>query len=111
MSLEEVSPNNKQTVGKDDMPAKGDLVLTIRDAEQVVYPGKDGKPDQKKDALVFYETEKKFPLNSTNKDTLRNLYGQPVAWKDKAIALYFDKSVSFGGQKIGGMRIREELPA
>ena len=52
-------------------------------------------------------------IRSTTKvQTLLEITGtdDPNEWKDVALQLYVDPDVKYGGQKIGGIRIRKPAP-
>ncbi len=57
--------------------------------------------------LVFTEDAPGLRLNKTNMACLREIMGtaQIRNMVTRPITLYYDKSVSFGGKKVGGIRI------
>ena len=51
-------------------------------------------------------------MNTANCETLTEITGtdDPNEWKDLALQLYVDPDVTYGGKKIGGIRIRKPAP-
>ena len=89
---------------KDDVdpPISG----TVRGLKKVNI-GKEDGPEELKWALFLNESPKPLLLNSTNIQLLTHyLGGETDDWKGKAIELYNDPSISFGGKLTGGVRVR-----
>ena len=74
---------------------------------------KEGDPPEDKWAVRFKEFGKPMLLNSTNIKLLEKACGSDDTddWIDKEVVLYTDESVSFGGQVVGGLRIRRQQAA
>ena len=74
---------------------------------------KDGDPPDDKWAVRFREFNKPMILNSTNIKLLEKACGSDDTddWIGKEVILYTDDSVSFGGQVVGGLRIRKQQQA
>jgi len=91
----------------------GDLVFTIGSVDKVTFEARNGKPAEQKWALTFAcEPPRKFTLNKTNLALVAKAFGKKTgAWVGKRITLFLDESVSFGGQLVGGVRIRLPKPA
>lgn len=54
----------------------------------------------------FEEDIKPLILNVTNGKAIAKLYGKQVeGWTGKQITLYFDPSVKFGRERVGGVRV------
>jgi hypothetical protein len=74
---------------------------------------KDGDPPEEKWAVRFREFKKPMLLNSTNIKLLEKACGSEDTddWVGKEVILFTDDSVSFGGQVVGGLRIRKQQAA
>ena len=74
---------------------------------------KEGNPPEEKWAVRFKEFNKPMLLNSTNIKLLEKACGSDDTdhWVGKEVVLYTDDSVSFGGQIVGGLRIRKHQAA
>lgn len=76
---------------------------------------KDGDQPDEKWAVRFKEFNKPMILNSTNIKLLEKACGSDDTdqWVGREVVVYTDDSVSFGGQIVGGLRIRkhQEAPA
>ena len=74
---------------------------------------KEGDPPEEKWAVRFNEFNKPMLLNSTNIKLLEKACGSDNTddWAGKEVILYTDDSVSFGGQVVGGLRIRKQQQA
>lgn len=74
---------------------------------------KEGDPPEEKWAVRFAEFNKPMLLNSTNIKLLEKACGSDDTdnWVGKEVILYTDDSVSFGGQVVGGLRIRKQQAA
>lgn len=74
---------------------------------------KEGDPPEDKWAVRFKEFQKPMLLNSTNIKLLEKACGSDDTddWVGKEVILYTDDSVSFGGQVVGGLRIRKQQQA
>jgi hypothetical protein len=74
---------------------------------------KEGDPPEEKWAVRFREFNKPMLLNSTNIKLLEKACGSDDTdeWIGKEVILYTDDSVSFGGQVVGGLRIRKQQAA
>lgn len=67
----------------------------------------------KKRIVVFFENvAKPLILNPTNLNTLIDALGKnPTNWRNASIGLWVDPSVTFGGKRTGGVRLRVLGPA
>lgn len=88
-----------------------ELIATISSAivEEVV--GQGGK---KEDCFVlhFAEDIKPMILNKTNSKAISKVAGSPYVedWAGTRIQIYFDPSIKFGRETVGGLRVRETAP-
>lgn len=72
----------------------------------------DDKPEEIKWMVKFAEFQKAMVLNSTNIRTLERLLGEETDdWIGKEVVLYVDENVSFGGELVGGLRLKSAKPA
>ena len=86
-----------------DIPEQG-LILTMSSVTMESI-GTDG--DQEKPALHFRDYEKALTLNTTNADTLKDLYGPETdAWGGQKVVLFIDHNVMYKGKKIDGVRVQ-----
>lgn len=71
---------------------------------------KEGDPPEEKWAVRFKEFSKPMLLNSTNIKLLEKACGSDDTddWIGKEVILYNDENVTFGGQVVGGLRIRRQ---
>jgi len=74
---------------------------------------KEGDHPEEKWAVRFREFTKPMLLNSTNIKLLEKACGSDDTddWIGKEVILYTDDNVSFGGQIVGGLRIRKQQAA
>ena len=86
----------------------GDLTFTVASVDKVLFEARNGKPAEQKWALTFAsEPVRKFSLNKTNLALMAKGYGKKTgSWVGTSIEMFLDESVSFGGQLVGGIRIR-----
>ena len=92
-----------QYLAREDL-ADGAAVVTIDRAEE--HQLSDG--DRPKLVLHFDGCEKGLVLNTTNINTLCAIIGtdETEEWKGKQVVLFVDESVTFGGKRVGGIRVR-----
>lgn len=93
-----------------DIADKGDITLTIKSVKKGKVVGSGGKSSGKA-MLTFEGAEKPMAAGMTALTTIGQLYGNDTtAWVGRAITIYGDPSVSFGGAKVGGIRVRPAIP-
>lgn len=102
--LNEMLPSNylKQT----DFPDA--YIVTLRKISQQNI-AMEGKPTDLKWLAHFDEFEKPMVLNSTNLQLMAKACGSDDTddWLGKQVIVYVDPNVSFGGELVGGLRIRK----
>lgn len=84
------------------------MQLTVKDIGVKDYEEDDGKKTRK-GILSFAETDKKLTLNTTNNKTMSAMFGDKDIeknWIGKAIFLFVDPHVQYGGKEVKGIRIR-----
>ena len=86
----------------------GPLLLTIASVDKVTFEARNGKPAESKWTLTFAcDPIRKFSLNKINLSLTAKGYGKRTGnWIGQPIELYLDETVSFGGELIGGIRVR-----
>lgn len=103
MNINELS--NSKYLKTKDVPEP--IIVTIKYIE-VVNVAMDNKPKEEKPVLTFKELDKPMVMNSTNlKRTAKALNSEETDdWEGKKVVLYTDEDVEFGGEIVGGLRIR-----
>ena len=88
------------------------LIVTVAKIGKINI-AKEGDPPEEKWAVRFREFNKPMLLNSTNIKLLEKACGSDDTdeWAGKEVILYTDDSVSFGGQIVGGLRIKKQHAA
>ena len=106
--VSEMLPSNY--LKQSDFPE--DYVVTIRDIDRKNI-AMDGKPAEYKWMATFAEFEKPMVLNSTNIQLMAKACGSDdtEGWIGKQVIVYVDENVSFGGELVGGLRIRKHKQA
>jgi hypothetical protein len=84
------------------------VTITHVTKENVALPG---QPKKDRGVIFFREHEKGMVLNTTNLRRLEQLYGGDTdLWVDSRVVLYVDTEVTYGGEQVGGLRVRK-IPA
>jgi len=86
-------------------------LVTVKAIEQENV-AMDNQPADMKYTLVFNELKKPLVLNSTNIQLAASIFASQDTddWMGKPLVLYVDPNVSFGGQVVGGIRVRAPKP-
>lgn len=94
---------------KEDCEPPIDVTITDITHENLA---REGDPEELKYILNFKEC-KPMVLNPTNAQLIAMATGSEETddWKGKKVTLWNDKSVSFGGKIVGGIRVKPEAPA
>lgn len=73
--------------------------------------GHGGKSNGK--AMLFFTgRDKPYGAGTTVLSTIANLYGEDTKdWRDQWITIWPDPSASYGGQAVGGVRVRPMKPS
>ena len=80
-------------------------VLAIEDVRKLTVTGDRGP--QEVPVMHFKDEEKMLIVNPTNWDVVEAEYGlDTVDWTGRHVELYRDASVSYGGKRTGGLRLR-----
>ena len=106
--ISEMLPSNY--LKQSDFP--DDYVVTVRSIEKKNI-AMDGKPPDYKWLAFYAEFEKPMVLNSTNIQLMAKATGSEDTddWIGKQIIVFVDENVSFGGELVGGLRIRKHKAA
>jgi len=72
----------------------------------------DNEPKRERIVATFDELDKPVVLNRTNLKKMAKLFGSTVIdeWIGKKCVLFNDDSVTYGGEEIGGIRVRAAPP-
>lgn len=102
---------NPNYLGDYSLPQGGDLVATIDFVKQEKVTGVGGKSEVE---VVAHFKNGVLPmiLNKTNMKTIQKLFKSPYIedWAGRAIQIYYDPTVKFGRETVGGLRIRNFVP-
>ena len=84
------------------------LLLTVRSAFMQEVTSPSGKSD-KKFLMSFVEIEKLFVVNITNFKRCEKIFESLDTddWINKKLVLYYDPDVSYGGETVGGLRVKK----
>jgi hypothetical protein len=66
----------------------------------------DNEPAEVKWIVYFAGYEKGLVLNAINRTTLGEMFGSPEDAIGQGVVVFVDPDVSFGGKKVGGVRLR-----
>lgn len=103
---------NPNYMGDYSIPEGCDLIATIDYVAQEKVVGVGGKSEMEVVAH-FSDGNKPLILNKTNMKTIQKIYKTPYIedWKGRKIQIYYDPTVKFGRDTVGGLRIRDFIPA
>ena len=94
-----------------DAPALIERLLPVQKLSTEVYVERMSSHGQTLVSLGgYWKGRKPLILNKANDDTLCEAFGdEDEAWDGKTAELFVDKSITFAGKRVGGVRIR--IPA
>ena len=94
---------------KEDVPSPVNTSILWIKEEEVTTPGKG---TERRLVLYFDGLKKGLVLNTANAEALLEITGtdDTEKWADTPVQLYVDPDVTYGGKKIGGIRIRKPAP-
>jgi hypothetical protein len=89
-----------------------DYIVTVVKVERKNI-AMEGKPAEYKWLMSFREFDKPMVLNSTNIHAMEKACGSDDTddWIGKEVIVYVDENVSFGGELVGGLRIKKHKAA
>ena len=94
-------------IDESDLPEPRQVTIESVKVEDVQLPGTSSK--ERKVVLAFVGAKKRMILNKTNAKRIAKMHGNKTeGWTGKEITLYFDPSVMFGRDRVGGVRVKEE---
>ncbi|MBR6243866.1 MAG: hypothetical protein IKQ90_10270 [Ruminococcus sp.] len=101
---------NPNYLGDYSLPEGGDLVAVIDYVRQEEVTGTGGKKET--EIVAHLRGQRPFILNKTNMKQIQKLYKTPYIedWAGRAIQIYYDPTVKFGRDTVGGLRIRPFIP-
>ena len=90
---------------KDDFPEPALLTVSDVKKENVALPN---QPKKERGVMYFEERDKGMVLNTTNLKRTEKALGSDDTdeWRGKKIVVFFDENVEFGGEMVGGLRVR-----
>jgi hypothetical protein len=100
---------NAKYLKKEDIPSPVNTSILWIKEEEVTTPGKG---TERRLVLYFDRLKKGLVLNTANAEALLEITGtdDTEKWADTPVQLYVDPDVTYGGKKIGGIRIRKPAP-
>ncbi len=103
---------NPNYMGDYSIPEGCDLIATIDYVAKEKVTGVGGKTEEEVVAH-FSDGNKPLILNKTNMKTIQKIYKTPYIedWKGRKIQIFYDPTVKFGREVVGGLRIRDFVPA
>ena len=94
-------------VGKDGNYREFKLKIRQVTSEELQLPGRSKKED--KIVLSFDGAKKRLVLNKTNSAAIKSHHGKHVSdWLNKFVTVFYNPSVKFGRETVGGVRIRSK---
>ena len=100
---------NAKYLKKEDIPSPVNTSILWIKEEEVTAPGKG---TETRLVLYFDGLKKGLVLNTANAEALLEISGtdDTEKWADTPVQLCVDPDVTYGGKKIGGIRIRKPAP-
>jgi hypothetical protein len=88
-----------------------DTIVTVENVEQKDI-AMEGKPAEYKWLVRFKEFDKPMVLNTTNIRAMEKACGSNDTddWRGNKVIVYVDENVSYGGELVGGLRIKKNKP-
>ena len=98
-------------LGEADLIGQPEIIATISRVTKDMVQNGSGKTE--KTVVYFCENIKPMVLNVTNSKRIAKLAGSPLVekWEGVVIQIYFDPSVKFAGDTVGGVRVRTFAPS
>jgi hypothetical protein len=83
------------------------LIVTIKDCDKQNV-AQAGREEDFRPVVLFEEDVKPLVLNNTNFKSIAKITGAATSegWIGKEIILYSDESIEFGGDRVGGIRVK-----
>ena len=98
-------------MGDYSIPQGSDLIAIIDRVVNEKVQSVNGKSEEKM-VVYFSDGNKPLVLNKTNAKIIQKIYNSPYIedWKGRAIQIYYDPTIRFGREKVGGLRVRPFIP-
>ncbi|HZR03866.1 MAG TPA: hypothetical protein VFA81_11900 [Burkholderiales bacterium] len=105
MKIGELTPS--KYLKKDDFPAPALLTIKEVKKENVALPN---QPKKERGVVYFEERDKGMVFNTTNLKRTEKALGSDDTdkWIGKKIVVFYDENVEFGGEMVGGLRVRAQ---
>jgi hypothetical protein len=107
MNINEMTPSKylKQS------DVQGEVLVTVQGLKKVNVAREDDEPEYRW-TIKFQEFEKPMVLNTTNIKRMGKALGDDTdGWVGGQVVLYVDPDIEFGGNIVGGLRIRNHRKA
>ncbi len=109
MTRDEIKKPGKY-LKKENLSQTEDTIVTVTGGEMVEM----GRGNEKEEKFVVYfkELSSGLVVNNTNLDNMLDAHGvnDTDDLEGELLALYVDPEVMFGGERVGGIRVRREAP-
>jgi hypothetical protein len=106
MNVNKLLDANSKYLKQSDLGADESVIVTVTKVEKVNAARDDADPEYKP-AVLFKEFPKPMILNKTNIKRLARILGDDTDdWIGKTVTLYVDHEVEYGGETVGGLRVR-----
>ena len=105
MNLDELVPSTSKYLAKEDVGKDGKNLTISSFSREMVGTGSDA---DERAVIQFKEDVKPMVLNKTNKNRIKH-YLQATTSEEvigKTVNVYNDPDIEFGGEIVGGLRIR-----
>jgi|ERR1022692_3455723 hypothetical protein len=102
MNINEMTPSKylKQS------DVQGEVLVTVQGLKKVNVAREDDEPEYRW-TIKFQEFDKAMVLNTTNIKRMGKALGDDTdGWTGGQVILYVDPDIEFGGNIVGGLRIR-----
>ena len=87
-----------------------DFTLTIASVKEFRPRKKKRGEKVRKFVICFVEAEKPWLAGPASGEIIKSIYGPPSNWYGKKLTIFFDESVMFGTNRVGGIRPRPTAP-
>ena len=105
MNLDELVPSTSKYLAKEDVGIVGQNLTIARFTRETVGTGSDA---DERAVLHWQEEFKPMVLNKTNKNRIKHYLDAKTSEEviGKTVNVYNDPDIEFGGEIVGGLRIR-----
>lgn len=92
-------------IGTDNKYREYELTISAVTMDELQLPGRSEK--KSKVVLAFEGRKKRLVCNKTNVVAIKSHYGKHVKdWIGKSVTVFYNPSVKFGRETVGGVRIK-----